>query len=495
MIYYSLIRSSSNEVISIFEWDEIASGSVTGSITFPSGTYLQEVSASASFTSSADYNDFVNVGVFSGFFTGSIVGTYANFDTLNVNNVFVLYQPSGSNTGSLNIGTTGSLSVSGSVNANDFSGSFSGSFNGYLNGTASYTLSSSHAQTSELANTSSFSIISVLAYTSSLALIAKLAETGSQIETIVKTADWTPPFWAKKIKVVCIGGGGGGGSAPADEDGITSYCGGGGGGGGTVTIGEFKIEDIGTGSIPIMVGAGGNGGIAQSNGLGGWNSYDGLDGGATLFGNYLVALGGRGGIKGKAQDSVPGGLPRASVNYTNTGGGPGGRGSETGFTVYVGVQNECIPPDLPMSAYYLQNKWYFFEDGFGTIPIPSNIAPTGGGGGLGITQPGNIRNNGYTIGGNIGSIYNFNEKIVAVPYNSSSYEYYPAFNAKIGLGGKGGNPYLLEGPTHGRFSGGGGGGAYAGGVTGSYSNGYPNGTPYNFGANGARGSVIIISET
>lgn len=115
MIYYSLIRSGSNEVISIFEWDEIASGSVTASITFPSGTYLQEVSASASFTSSADYGNFVDVGVFGGFFTGSVF--ISEYDTLNINNNFLIYSPDPTNSGSINLIITGSVSVgSGSLN-------------------------------------------------------------------------------------------------------------------------------------------------------------------------------------------------------------------------------------------------------------------------------------------------------------------------------------------------------------------------------------------
>jgi len=311
------------------------------------------------------------------------------------------------------------------------------------------------------------------------------SSTGSQTETIIKSQNWTPPTWAKKIKVVCIGGGGGGGSAPADEDNITLYCGGGGGGGGTVTLGEFRIEDIGTGSISIVVGTGG---------LGGTEDRGGTSGGDTLFGDYLIAKGGWGGIQGNTNESVFGGLPRTNINYTNTGGGPGGRGSSTGFTLSIGVPSECIAPTLPIPQSYLNKPQYFLQAGT-NVPIPSSIAPTGGGGGLGISQPGNVRNDGDTIGGTL-KLNNYNTlSLIPISYNSSSHEYYPAFNAKIGLGGKGGNPYLLSGPTDGTMYGGGGGGAFAGGVTGSYPTGFPNGTGYNYGANGAMGAVIIISET
>ena len=322
------------------------------------------------------------------------------------------------------------------------------------------------------------------------------SSTGSQTDIILKSQNWTPPTWAKKIKVVCIGGGGGGGAAPADEDGITLLSGGGGGGGGTVTMGEFKIEDIGTGSISIIVGAAGIGGTAFYDGFG-WVATGGYRGGSTVFGDYLIALGGNGGHQGYPAESVRGGSPISSINHMNTGGGAGGRGSSNGYTPYIGIYYETTAPSLPMETLYLEKPQYF-DTYYGYVPIPLSIAPTGGGGGLGISQPGNVRNDGYTSGGSLlGTIrdYFFAKHIPPTTYNSSSHDYYPTFNAKIGLGGKGGNPYLLEGPTEGTNYGGGGGGAYAGGVTGSYPNGFPNGTPYNFGANGSIGAVIIISET
>lgn len=476
MIYYSLIRSGSNEVISIFEWDEITSGSVTASITFPSGTYLQEVSASASFTSSADYNDFVNVGLYGGFFSGSVY--ISEYDTFNVNNIFVLYQPSGSDTGSIGISTTGSINVSGSVISNQFTGSF----NGYLYGTASYALTSS------------------LALTTISASYAKFADTGSQILVFTKSQNWTPPTWAKKIKVVLVGGGGGGGYAPADEDGITQLCGGGGGAGGSITFGEFIREDLKTGSISITVGAAGIGGyynyttsepIAASNG------------GDTIFGDYLIAPGGFAGSSNVATSatSIAGGDSRVLINLLNTGGGPGGRG--TSFSdaydpsVAPGILNHSAAPDLPLKRQYIDVLSYQRYTISWPMPIPASIAPTGGGGGLGY-KPGDGRyGDGVNTSG--GSILQFSpsqlNSVTPIEYNSSSYSHYPAFNTKVGLGGKGGNGYLLSGPTSGTDYGGGGGGAFAGGITGSYTNGTSNGTQFNFGANGGRGVAIIILET
>jgi len=444
MKYYTLSSTGSNLILSYFEWDDIASGSVFDSyVAQISGTYLTEVSSTYEIANDLNFDTSPIVGKFIGEFTGSVI--VSEYDYLNVSNGFYVYSQN-QTTGSVDVYITGSVSITGSLSV---TGSL---YADYFYGTSSY---------------------------------AKFAETGSQIETIIKSQNWTPPTWAKKIKVVCIGGGGGGGSAPADENGIELFCGGGGGGGGTVTLGEFRIEDIGTGSISIVVGTGG---------LGGDETRGGTSGGDTLFGDYLIAKGGWGGIQGSTNESVAGGLPRTNINYTNTGGGPGGRGSSTGYTLSIGIPSECIAPPVPIPQSYLNKPQYFLQTG-APVQIPSSIAPTGGGGGLGISQPSNVRNDGDTTGGTL-KLNNYSTlSLIPISYNSSSHEYYPAFNAKIGLGGKGGNPYLLSGPTDGTMYGGGGGGAFAGGVTGSYPTGFPNGTGYNYGANGAIGAVIIISET
>lgn len=328
------------------------------------------------------------------------------------------------------------------------------------------------------------------------------SSTGSQTEIINKSQNWTPPTWAKKIKVVLVGGGGGGGYAPADEDGITPLCGGGGGAGGTITFGEFRIEDLTTGSIPITIGASGIGGGLE---LAPGEFSPATSGGDTLFGDYLIAPGGYGGSSNIATSavSIPGGVSKPLVNFLNTGGGPGGRG--TCFvdaydpSIAPSVSNHSKAPGLPIPLSYLNTGnglSFIFPFPF-TLPIPASVAPTGGGGGLGY-NPGDGRyGDGVDTSG--GSILQYAQlerlSVTPIQYNSSSYEYYPAFNTRVGLGGKGGNGYLLSGPTHGTDYGGGGGGAFAGGVTGSYPNGDPTGNNINVGANGGRGVAIIISET
>lgn len=318
------------------------------------------------------------------------------------------------------------------------------------------------------------------------------SSTGSQTDIIIKSQNWTPPTWAKKIKVVLVGGGGGGGSATSEEDGIVQYTGGGGGGGGTITFGEFSIDDLTTGSISVTIG---------SAGLGGNDERGGTNGGDTLFGDYLIAPGGFGGIQGNTGVSVSGGDSRAIINLLNTGGGPGGRGTCDAFandpSITPQIVNQSVAPGLPIRRGYVDVLNYQRYTSTWPMPIPASIAPTGGGGGLGY-KPGDGRyGDGVdTYGGSIlqYSLSRLNS-VTPIEYNSSSYSHYPAFNTKVGLGGKGGNGYLLSGPTQGTDYGGGGGGAYAGGLTGSYIDGTPNGTQYNFGANGGSGVAIIISET
>lgn len=471
MKYYLLLISGSDESLSYFEWDEIASGSIYDYVAFPSGTYLEEVTSEYSYTSSAQPTSYANPGNYIGEFKGSFYSTF--YDEINVNDRFFVYTPlnyaSGTyDTGSVNVELTGSFVITGSLIVTGsviLTGSFYGDYTGSLKGTASY------------------------------AEYAKFAETGSQTEVILKSQNWTPPTWAKKIKVVLVGGGGGGGSAISEEDGIIQYAGGGGGAGGTITFGEFRIDDLTTGSISITIG---------SAGLGGDDTRGGTHGGDTLFGDYLIAPGGFGGIQGNTGLSVSGGGSKHLINLLNTGGGPGGRGTCFPYaydpSIAPQILNHSVAPSLPLSRYYVDVQSYQKYTLQWPMPIPGSIAPTGGGGGLGY-DPGDGRygDDIDTSGGSIlkyaASPPNQLNSVTPIGYNSSSYSHYPAFNTKVGLGGKGGNGYLLSGPTHGTDYGGGGGGAYAGGVTGSYIDGTTNGTQYNFGANGGIGVAIIISET
>lgn len=391
-----------------------------------------------------DLGDNAQVGDFYGNFYGSVTGT-----------------GTGSFTGSF----TGSAQLT---------GSFFGQFEGLLDGTASH---------------------------AGYALTSSFTEKASTVEVILKSKNWTKPYWAKTIRVTCIGGGGGGGNAPATEtSGIVT--GGGGGGGGTITIGEFDANTLPS-TISITIGAGGNGSTdttAASNG------------GDTYFGDYLIARGGNRGYDGVLGNVfVNGGSTIANIEYKNTGAGGGGAGTIDGYISTIPtIFDASMAPPLPLPNSYMGTGLGGPEYNYYLVwptPIPAVIAPTGGGGGLGYDPDNGGRQDGITTGGSISeyALTNNNNKyksLTPILYNSSSHDYYPGFNSKVGLGGKGGNPYLLTGPTDGTMYGGGGGGAYGGGVDGIYANTqviFPsedayNGTEYNFGANGAIGAVIIISE-
>ncbi len=377
----------------------------------------------------------------------------------------------GEHTGSFTGSFEGDAELTGS-----FTGSFKGVFDGIINGTASY------AEYSEYSEISNFT------------------ENASTIEVITSTQFWTKPSWAKTIRVTLVGGGGGGGSAPATEDQFY-LIGGGGGGGGTVTIAEYDADTLDE-SIGVFVGAGGSGGT---------NVTLASNGGSSMFGNLLVARGGNAGQNGEIEFGpgsigwgfVQGGTSIGKVDYINTGGGGGGAGTINGIIPGL-IENAAyasLAPTLPIIDIWLDlpdrgdptlNYYTTWP-----IPIPASIAPTGGGGGTGY-DPNYGRQNANTFGGTI---------IGWLPYGLryedvlTAYTYYggslPAFNSKIGIGGNGGNAYDLSRPTHGADYGGGGGGAYAGGLI-SGSGVYPDGTPtytdYNFGANGANGVVVIISE-
>lgn len=387
--------------------------------------------------------------------------------------------------------------------SNDISSEYTGSFTGSFEGYAELTGSFFGAFEGILDGTASNAIY---------ALTASFAQNASTVDIITKSKNWTKPSWAKTIRVTCVGGGGGGGAAPALEDTMSLTIGGGGGGGGTITVGEFDADTL-PNTISITVGAGGFGGIHDGVSLIGPSN-----GGDTYFGRYLIARGGNRGFNGGTEIAYAyGGSTIANIHYLNTGAGGGGAGTVDG---YIGsplfITDASEAPPLPLPNQYVSTggggtSYYIVAP----TPIPSVIAPTGGGGGLGYDFQNGGRQDGITKGGSISAYGLTNQdnrfqSLSPFEYSSGSYEIidsesidlstYPAYNTTVGLGGRGGNPYYIDidlssaMPTDGTIYGGGGGGAFGGGIDGRYINGEINGTPYNFGANGAQGVVVIISE-
>ena len=358
--------------------------------------------------------------------------------------------------------------------AGKFFGSFSGSFTGSLQGTASHALN--------------FTGVANSALTAISSSYATFAQTASKLEVFTTSSNWTKPSWAKTVKVVCVGGGGGGGGSFGVPSG--QVTGGGGGAGGSVSMGEFDANLLPSSSISITVGAGGTGGVGQY--------VDGASGGSSMFDTYLIARGGEAGQNGTdiggSLAYVRGGRSGGTINYLNTGGGPGGRGSVGANAIhpnYPTVQMTVAPP-LPLNEIYVDLNWNLLDTITDRVGIPAAIAPTGGGGGLGYDADNGGNQDGDTTGGKIqinssiilGDAYK-SSGLVGKEYTYSVDGYVPAFYTKIGLGGNGGNPSASIAPSGGARYGGGGGGAY-GFYTGSYG--------VSSGASGADGVVIIISE-
>jgi hypothetical protein len=480
MAIYALRNTASLEVLSIVEYDGSSSYDYLSALGLElySGSMIEEFTAQEH-TPYDLYDPIHGLHITSEI--GSVLKGF-NFITGSINLIGDMFS-TGSSYLEGDMTLIGSFDMSGSlinIGESQLTGSFFGSFNGLLDGTSSNSV---------------------------YALTASFAQNASSIEIIEKSKNWIKPSWAKTIRVTCVGGGGGGGAAPALEDTMSRTIGGGGGGGGTITVGEFDAETL-PNTISVTIGAGGIGGSHD-----GVNILGASNGGDTLFGRYLLARGGNAGYNGGVDINFAyGGSTIANINYLNTGAGGGGAGTVDGFIgspLFVTDASEA--PSLPLPNKYLGVNYYIVTP----TPIPAVIAPTGGGGGLGYDFQNGGRQDGVTNGGIISPYGLTNQdnrfqSLSPFEYGSGSYEFfggelidlehYPAYNTTVGLGGRGGNPYYINSdlssamPTNGTIYGGGGGGAFGGGIDGRYTNGEINGTPYNFGANGAQGVVVIISE-
>jgi len=114
------------------------------------------------------------------------------------------------------------------------------------------------------------------------------------IRTFTSSGAYVPTAGTKKIRVRIIGGGGAGGGAAAST--VSGHLAAGHGGNGG-SYGETGLIDVsGIASVAVTVGAAGVGAVGAN----------GTDGGASAFGNYIIAPGGRGGnygMAGPASDS------------------------------------------------------------------------------------------------------------------------------------------------------------------------------------------------
>jgi len=295
-----------------------------------------------------------------------------------------------------------------------------------------------------------------------------LTTSASYVQVFESSGTWNKPSWVRKITVICVGSGGAGG--PGFVGGTGNRTGGGGGGGGSVSWTTFRREDLPSNSYNITVGsrgdASGSNDIARNGKISsfGFNSTP-----------YIFAFGGSAGQPGSnITGSVRGGVPISST-VNSSGGGPGGCGQ-------VSYSSTMDAASVPFATNTIPVN--------GSNAIPAAVAPTGGGGGAGLTSTGigttagmggqileSQTFNGTTINGT--SLLNNSVNLTSAP--SMSF-----YGTSVGLGGRGGRTSATAyKPVNGGKYGGGGGGGVA----------HPNGLyGENLGGFGGPGVVIVISE-
>jgi hypothetical protein len=153
---------------------------------------------------------------------------------------------------------------------------------------------------------------------------------------------WTKPtasnFWG--ALVICIGAGGGGGSGRRGPTGVIR-SGGGAGGGGAFVQRFMRAATLTSPTYSITIGAGGNGGAAQTTDNTSGNA--GTNGGQTSFGSLVIADKGNAGQGGGSSSGTAGAGGQASLctparGPYAIGGTQGGTGSTNGSTTQAGFE-------------------------------------------------------------------------------------------------------------------------------------------------------------
>jgi len=145
------------------------------------------------------------------------------------------------------------------------------------------------------------------------------------LDTVNATGNYTGTSTSGFAYVALVGGGGGGGGGQGSGSGVT---GGGGGGGGLAE----KVVAL-TGSMSVVIGAGGNGGTQGSNGnAGGSSTFAGMTANGGNGGNN----GGNGGTGGSGSGGSFNSIGNSGGNNPGGGGGTGGGGPGTQTYTFIG---------------------------------------------------------------------------------------------------------------------------------------------------------------
>jgi hypothetical protein len=163
-----------------------------------------------------------------------------------------------------------------------------------------------------------------------------LGNASTDIQTFTANGTWTKPAGARLCDIYLFPGAGGGGSGRNSITG-TAAAGGGGGGGGASRVFLSVPASAFAASEPVVVGAVGAGGLAQSTLS--TNGLPGTDGGDSTFGSNALytAVGGRGGsggttTSGGAGASRTGGL-MGIIGFSSQGGSTAGASGGAGIAI------------------------------------------------------------------------------------------------------------------------------------------------------------------
>ncbi len=254
----------------------------------------------------------------------------------------------------------------------------------------------------------------------------------NKVVTEIFTADGTfnKPAGVSVIQVVCISGGGAGAGGSKNVSQFSFGRSGTGGGGGAAVTKIFKASDVPS-SVAVIVGAGGVGGVGI--GPDAFNNNPGTDGGDTLFGDLVTAIGGfRGtstaGLGGHNQtgtqtaDAIAGKGSRGNAEFGGGGGESDNKGGSSIFGGGGGSQGGSLTLHNGFGAGREGGQHNSYVSGGGGAGGASNAANgsdgndgiVGDGGGSGATsnnsKAGNGGNGGTPGGGGAGGglMTNFN---------------------------------------------------------------------------------------
>jgi len=149
------------------------------------------------------------------------------------------------------------------------------------------------------------------------------------LQVFSSSGAWTKPAGAQNVKVFLLGAGGGGGSGRSAAGGSVRY-GGSGGMGGPGYLVDFRAQDL-TPTVAVTIGAGGLGGAAVTASDG----NNGVRGGATSFGSYIL-------------DSNPSGIGRGGTSAVLAG---GLITAGQGFGGYPPIGGSTVVSSAPPAAF------------------------------------------------------------------------------------------------------------------------------------------------